>query len=525
MSKSDERLLARILDTPHFALAIPQLQPEVLQRVIETCGLEDCAELVAYATPEQLACVFDLDLWPAGRPGQDEQLDAGRFGVWLDVLLSAGEELAADKLAAMDSEVIVAALAEHIRVFDIATLPEDRVSSAESCEIAGCLIEARRDDGWDAIVAMLLALDARHQAYLHRVMRGCKRLTNDGFEVDGLDDLLSDRDQELYEVASQRHERREKQGYVAPAQARAFLKDARQFQFKPDAPLPPHPLAQAYFRDLTPESAGLQACATSADEADLKVCTTPDDDSREAAAAITGLLFDAGVIPQPPRGLLAGETSAPVTLTAIQRCMQAVSDRDPLAFVKRTHEYAYLANVLVAGGSVQSRAFTPREASEAVIAACNLALENWPGGAPSDDVLVQHDLITLFQLGWARLHRDVGLYATDRLIAVLAKLRDQGEEDGLAALRVELSKYRRTDEPWRAREALDVIMILDTPAWAVLLGLLDECPVMHVSLAASRDVKARTVDASAFEFIAGNSQVAAIREFFRALPELLQSQA
>src|SRR5579872_4613598 len=249
MSKSDERLLARILDTPHFALAVPQLQPEILHRVIETCGLEDCAELVAYATPEQLARVFDLDLWRASRPGLDEQLDAGRFGVWLDVLLSAGEELAADKLAAMNSDIIVAALAEHVRVFDIAALTEERASDAESCEIGGYLIEARRADAWDAIVAVLLALDARQQTYLHRVMRACTRLSNDGFELDGLDDLLSDRDQETYDLATDRHERREKQGYVSPAQARAFLKDARRFQFEAGAPAS-HPLAQAYFRDL-----------------------------------------------------------------------------------------------------------------------------------------------------------------------------------------------------------------------------------------------------------------------------------
>jgi len=33
----------------------------------------------------------------------------------------------------------------------------------------------------------------------------------------------------------------------------------------------------------------------------------------------------------------------------------------------------------------------------------------------------------------------------------------------------------------------DVIAILDTPAWAALLGLIDECPVLHAALRASRN--------------------------------------
>ena len=88
MAKSG--LLARLLDTPHLAKAIPRLQPELLHRVIQTCGLEDSADVVALATPEQLAQVFDLDLWRAPTPGFDEELDPDRFGVWLEVLMHSG---------------------------------------------------------------------------------------------------------------------------------------------------------------------------------------------------------------------------------------------------------------------------------------------------------------------------------------------------------------------------------------------------------------------------------------------------
>jgi len=67
-----------------------------------------------------------------------------------------------------------------------------------------------------------------------------------------------------------------------------------------------------------------------------------------------------------------------------------------------------------------------------------------------------------------------------------------------------------------------VIVLLDMPAWATLLGLIDECPVIHAAMAASRDPRTRAVNASAFEFISENSQVASIREFMQSLPEKLR---
>ena len=58
MAKS-ESLLVRLLNTPDLATIVPRLQPEVLHRVLQTCGLEDCAEFVALATPEQLTRILD----------------------------------------------------------------------------------------------------------------------------------------------------------------------------------------------------------------------------------------------------------------------------------------------------------------------------------------------------------------------------------------------------------------------------------------------------------------------------------
>src|SRR6185503_17469208 len=124
----------------------------------------------------------------------------------------------------------------------------------------------------------------------------------------------------------------------------------------------------------------------------------------------------------------------------------------------------------------------------------------------AEDFLVNHDLVTVFQIGWAVLYKDVAMYAAERLLQVLAGLRcDDGYvQTELNALRIALSKSVAAGLPWRAREALEVIATLDTPAWAALRGLIDECPVIHAALNASRNPVTRAVSATAFEFISEN---------------------
>ena len=75
-------------------------------------------------------------------------------------------------------------------------------------------------------------------------------MSNSGRETDGLDDLLAEEDQGMFELAVDREGRREKQGYVAPAEARAFLQMARELGPRSDTMPPANPLARAYFRAL-----------------------------------------------------------------------------------------------------------------------------------------------------------------------------------------------------------------------------------------------------------------------------------
>src|ERR1019366_3956461 len=170
-------------------------------------------EIVALATREQLAGVFDLDLWRTDQPGLDEQFDADRFGVWLEVLAEGGAAVAGQKLADMDVSLVIAALSQHVLVFDHAAgvrTPDE----ATSCNVGGYRVVARRTGSWDTIVDVLIALGAEHQAYFHRVMRGCRSLSNSAPEVDGLDELLTAPEQVMFDLAFDRERRRETQGYT-----------------------------------------------------------------------------------------------------------------------------------------------------------------------------------------------------------------------------------------------------------------------------------------------------------------------
>lgn len=200
-------VLARITDTPQLARVVPLLQPEVLHAVITHCGLQDCGELLTLATAEQLSAVLDLDLWTADHAGAEEQFDVARFSEWLEVLVDAGPHVAAQRLAHMDEAVVVAGLSPNIEVFDLAAFsPDGEDTGADAvmnagpgrgvhAEIGGFLVVAQRQDGWDAIVAVLLALAEQHPGAFDRLMRACRTLTNAGWEIDGLDNLLSDEEQ------------------------------------------------------------------------------------------------------------------------------------------------------------------------------------------------------------------------------------------------------------------------------------------------------------------------------------------
>ena len=151
-------------------------------------------------------------------------------------------------------------------------------------------------------------------------MRGCRRLSNAGYEVDGLDDLLPGDEQVMFDVAFTRERRREQQGYMTPAQARAFLQMSR--HARPDVSATPqvNPIARAYFHAIEwPADADAESGAPRLPAASGESLA---EQSALAVNAVVEVLREAGILPEQPRALLDGPQGPAPRLARIQTLMQ-----------------------------------------------------------------------------------------------------------------------------------------------------------------------------------------------------------
>jgi hypothetical protein len=486
-------LLDRIRDASDPAALVQRLDPDVLHALVRATGLEEAGPIVALATPEQLTRILDEDLWTPARPGTEEPFDGRRFGTWLEVLVDVGVEVAARRVVEMDFDLVTAGLADHVLVLD------DIASSAADAwpgvarEWGPFVVLARREECWDAVVALLTCLEASHREFFGRLMRRCWTLSNEYIEDNGgLHEVLTAAEQVLSDVAAAREERREQAGYISPTQAAAFLTLAR--RKVEDEPQGWDHLTRAYFRAIGRDRSGHGARTT----------TTPAAAVRLESA--TALLPDAR----------SGEAAR---FARIRTLLLQARERGPAVHARREEELGYLANVLIAGCSFQSRGFAAGEAARAALAACNLGLENWPAAwAPPTP---EQDLVAVFRVGWNIAYERVCLYTARHAAEVLADLHvgDAETARDVAELSRRLRAQASAGAPWRERDRLDVLAILDTLSWSTLLGLLDECPVVPPFALSGGRPPLRVP--SEFDFLSENAQVAWARKFLRSLPQRL----
>ena len=299
-------LVAGLLDTPHLPAVVRSLDAETLHRLVRSCGLGDCGEIVALATPEQLQEVLDLDLWRPDPRGRAERFDIGRFGAWLEVLVEVGVETAAQTMMALDSSLVAAALMEHVHLVERTWTPtravERLLESGPSVEIGGITIVARRSDAWDALVALFDHLGGEHPHYFHELVRACRDVSirEAMFEEDGFE-VLRPAAQLLADAAFDRDLRRDVRGYVTPADAAAFLEASRRIALSGNQAPGRDVLTSSYFRDLDhdfrlkPESTGRAASQAEATGRALN----------EGRAVFYHALREAGVVADVHRPLLS----------------------------------------------------------------------------------------------------------------------------------------------------------------------------------------------------------------------------
>jgi hypothetical protein len=481
-------LLTRILDQPDLPVQIQALPPAVLGRLIDQVGLEDAGELVALATTEQLFHMLDEDVWSSNASGEAERFDADRMLVWLEVMQEAGDTFLAGKLSELPEDLVTLALHKHVLVLNIEELALSMQAAEEvdarqldkaleSClyeEIGEYQVMARNPDGWDTILSAMLALDGDHHEMLARVLERCCRMASEYIEDNGgLYQVLTSDEMLENDLAGDREERRAERGYVAPATAASFLKLARSGEG--GSPAKHDPVTRSYFRGLAKTSAAAATRASSS--------------PRTAASSGGGLdriLRDEGMLreAQAERLLEGGSAEARSQDPVLVQAMRQLAESASPAFEDRSEELAYLANVLVAGCSIEQRKMRPIEALRAALATCSLGLSLMMQGAKhraqtAAQVLAATPADGLFRLAWQKLNDEVIDRAAGVCIAKMQKVASESKEDRAVFIKnaAELRKSRAAGAPWKALELVDTMLgALEAPEVDALGALMDACP-------------------------------------------------
>ena len=409
-------LLRRMLDEPDLPALVQALPASALGRIVQQVGLEDSGELLQFASPEQLSELIDHDSWRSGAPGEDEAFDDRRFALWLEVMLECGEDWVADKLVAMSEDLLTLALQRQLLVLDTdqlaallhgdgdeLELAEKALADCASEELDRYLLIARHPDGWDTLLAVLLALDKNHHDFLERVLERCCQISHDYVEDSGgLYDVLDAEELLESDVAGEREDRRAAQGYIAPSRAAHFLKLALATPLS-TLLAEDDSITRTYFRELAPTTrSGRPPGAVTARNSPPNALLTLLESARDE------LETDERAAPAPRLGSGA---HAPEPAAAFRVAVQALAAQNPALHARRLEELAYLANVLIAGASHDGRRYRNQEAAEAALALCELGLAHVLGERENDAeralaAVTQHSAPQLLSVAWQLLHRE-----------------------------------------------------------------------------------------------------------------------
>ena len=419
---SSTTLLLRILERPALVAAVRELPGAVLGKLIERIGLEDAGELVALATTAQLERVFDDDLWCAGRAGGDETFRPERFALWLRVMLDAGDPRLVRRLCELPQELLVLAVHRLVLVLDMDVVAEQLAPGDEDAEALERALEtsvveeweefrviARDPDLWDDVWGALLSLDREHHDRLRALLEACCAMSTEYISGQGgLFQVLTAEEMLDSDVAAARDDRRVAEGFISPADARAFLALARR-----GGGGARDPITRAYFRGLEPNQGPKQTPKTS-EPRTRGTALAAEADVGELAA----LLREAEVIAPPPTGTLAaltdGSSSKPHLVAPLfEQAMNDLRQREPALFSARTRELGYLVNVWIAGGAHEGRPPRPVEALELVLRACEAGMRaqlatSRMSSQQALTVLIQTPADTLFRRGFREADIDGG---------------------------------------------------------------------------------------------------------------------
>jgi hypothetical protein len=489
--RSATRLLARILASPELVAVVDKLSAPVLGQLIAHVGLEDAGELVAVATTQQLARVWDRDLWSRPDEGGAERFDPERFALWLAVMLEAGEAQTVARLRELPIDLLTLAVHRLVRVVEREWLElmeehdRDDDDGGPHAPWHELVLIARDEHAWDSVLTALLALDEEDHALLRRVLERCRdmdaQLADLALEPDEIYTALTHDAALESDLAAERDAKQSASGYLSSADAQSFLRLARTPFAGRTSQLNRDPIASAYFRELAPIEAADESESVPADDArDPRDGPASEDASRSALASLLDVLVESGVLADQPKAiaLLPANAEAPAPEpdeTLLQAALRLLERDHPARWSERMEELGFLANAVLAGCRDGGRAFDPRAALEASTALCSLGLElelrpaQRTSVAAAADLLVRVPADRLFRAASARSYGELTLPARRALLVRCERYAPAH----LPELREALSH----DELGEWPEAIDADLLRLKPArWQAVRALAESIP-------------------------------------------------
>ena len=304
--------------------------------------------------PSSLSRRSTRDLFVSDRAGERESLDVGRSVVWLEVLLEAGDEVAADRVAELDEDFVAHALGgvdfgdrrgrppratrrwRRGRGDAGRQVPGERAHRGHRrllCSSRSNTMAGMPSSPW---CSRSTGATARCSFASLTVSRewGAATWTTSG----ALDRALRGRIALAEDEEAARGAPQQSKGYVEGCEQRcAFLSLARKVAGGGRAT---QQARSAYPSLLTATSSGIER---------PYACPAAQEALHAASACRPARLDDMGS--DGGRPALPGSSAKPTTVEAFTGALRGLHQDEPVVFGERMEEFAYLANVLVAGTS------------------------------------------------------------------------------------------------------------------------------------------------------------------------------
>lgn len=481
------KALETILKNTTLATQVQSLPCGAITKLVERIGLEDAGPIIALTTTEQFQAIVDSDMWSLQMGGVEEGFSSERFLTWIEVLSELGDKSAAEKLMALDDDLLTTALSETLQVFDteelssVATLTEDplgfsieaHLKRSEYVDIDRYVIVFKKTLSSTTLSDILIAWSGIDHSHFCSIIDRCVLATLDHsteLDIPNFEHQSTAREDAL----DARNSRRTEMGYVSRSDALSFLNLARTRSSIENYAGENNPIYRNYLRQYKREQKDSFETPEISEVLQQSILNLIEEVFKPDTSNPQNILIDRK---QP-------QTLAPDL--EFSNLMLQLQQEHPTIYQSRLSEIAFLGNTLMAGCSINDRPLRPVETVQIAYSTCRLGIEHilsegghkWSNNA-AVNVLQRSDCITLFEVGWHLLYQKV---SRSTLEALTEKLKHWSSTSSkapkeLLGLLIEFQKCLQQGKPWDARKKT---------AWltgrfgqnnvAILQAYLDECP-------------------------------------------------